>query len=137
MGSNIAIYLAEQPPLICGLSTATAVQEGQSSVGREYEPTVGQWYEDLENDETFQVLRVDEDREIVEIQHLDGDIEELDVDGWAELDLELSEEPEGWSGSKAEKDAEEDEEEDEDWDDEDDEDDDDLDDEDDEDREEY
>ena len=110
-------------------------------MGREYEPTVGQWYEDLENDETFQVLRVDEDREIVEIQHLDGDVEELDVDGWAELDLELSEEPEGWSGSKAEKDAEE--EDDEDWDDEDEDDDDDddedddLDDEDDEEHEEY
>ena len=109
-------------------------------MGREYEPTVGQWYEDLENDETFQVLRVDEDREIVEIQHLDGDIEELDVDDWAELDLELTEEPEGWSGSKSEKD--EDEDDDEDWDededeDEDDDDDDDLDDEDDEDRDEY
>ena len=105
-------------------------------MGREYEPTVGQWYEDLENEETFQVLKVDEDREIVEIQHLDGDTEELDVDEWAELDLELTEEPEGWSGSKAEKDDEDDD--DEDWDeDEDDEDDDDLDDEDEEDREEY
>jgi hypothetical protein len=106
-------------------------------VGREYEPTVGQWYEDLENEETFQVLKVDEDKEIVEIQHLDGDLEELDVDGWAELDLELTDEPEGWSGSKAEKD---DEDEDEDWeedDDEDDDDDDDLDDDDDEDHEEY
>ncbi len=92
-------------------------------MGREYEPTVGQWYEDLENEETFQVLKVDEDREIVEIQHLDGDVEELDVDGWAELDLELTEEPEGWSGSKAEKDAEE--EEDEDWEDDEDEDEDD------------
>src|SRR5579863_440841 len=112
--------------------------KGRIFVGREYEPTVGQWYEDLENDETFQVLKVDEDREIVEIQHLDGDIEELDVDDWAELDLELTEEPEGWSGSKAEKDAEEDEEDDEDWDDdEDDEDDDDDLDDDDEDREEY
>jgi hypothetical protein len=96
-------------------------------VGREYEPTVGQWYEDLENEETFQVLKVDEDREIVEIQHLDGDLEELDVDGWAELDLELTEEPEGWSGSKGEKDEEDDE----DWDDEDDEDDEDDDDDDD------
>jgi hypothetical protein len=108
-------------------------------VGREYEPTVGQWYEDLENEETFQVLKVDEDREIVEIQHLDGDVEELDVDDWAELDLELSEEPEGWSGSKAERDAD-DEDEDEDWEedeDEDDEDDEDEDDLDDEDREEY
>ena len=105
-------------------------------MGREYEPTVGQWYDDLENDETFQVLKVDEDHETIHIQHLDGDTEDLDVDDWAELDLELTEEPEGWSGSKAEKD--EDDEEDEDWDeDEDDEDDDDLDDEDDEDREEY
>ncbi len=108
-------------------------------MGREYEPTVGQWYEDLENDETFQVLKVDEDREIVEIQHLDGDIEELDVDDWAELDLELTEEPEGWSGSKSEKDEdEEDDDEDDDWDDDEDEDDDDdLDDEDDEERDEY
>jgi hypothetical protein len=96
-------------------------------VGREYEPTVGQWYEDLENEETFQVLKVDEDREVVEIQHLDGDLEELDVDGWAELDLELTEEPEGWSGSKGEKEEEDDE----DWDDEDDEDDEDDDDDDD------
>src|ERR1700728_1540069 len=121
-------------------SRQSSSRKGQSSVGREYEPTVGQWYEDLENDETFQVLRVDEDREIVEIQHLDGDVEELDVDGWAELDLELSEEPEGWSGSKAEKAAEKDE--DDDWDDEDDDEDDDdedddLDDDDDEDHEEY
>src|SRR5579862_5605516 len=92
------------------------------SVGREYEPTIGQWYEDLE---------------IVEIQHLDGDIEELDVDGWAELDLELTEEPEGWSGSRAERGEDEEEDEDDDWDDEDDEDDDDLDEDDDEDREEY
>jgi hypothetical protein len=112
-------------------------KKGRPEVGREYEPIVGQWYEDLENDETFQVLKLDEDKETVEIQHLDGDLEELDVDEWAELDLELTEEPEGWSGSKAEKDADDDEDE-EDWDeDEDDEDDDDLDEEDEEDREEY
>ena len=84
-------------------------------MGREYEPTVGQWYDDLENDETFQVLKVDEDQEPIHIQHLDGDTEDLDVDDWAELDLELTEEPEGWSGSKAEKD-DDDEDEDEDWD---------------------
>jgi hypothetical protein len=92
----------------------------------------------LENEETFQVLKVDEDREIVEIQHLDGDVEELDVDGWAELDLELTEEPEGWSGSKGEKDEEDDDDdwEDEDEDDDEDDDDDDLD-EDEEEREEY
>jgi len=110
-------------------------------VGREYEPTPKQWYEDLENDETFQVLKVDEDKETVEIQYLDGEIEELDVDTWAELDLELTEEPEGWSGSEGdedddEEDDEEDDEDDDDWDD-DDEDDDDLDDDDDEAHDEY
>ncbi len=106
-------------------------------MGREYEPTVGQWYEDLENEETFQVLKVDEDREIIEIQHLDGDTEDMDVDDWAELDLELTDEPEGWSGSVGEEDDddEDDWEEDEEEDDEDDDDDDDLDEE--EDRDEY
>ena len=100
-------------------------------MGREYEPTPKQWYEDLENDETFQVLKVDEDKETVEIQYLDGEIEELDIDTWAELDLELSDEPEGWSGSDAEgdddeeDDEEEDDEDDDDWDDDDDDDDDD------------
>ena len=91
-------------------------------MGREYDPVAGQWYRDLDADETFQVLSVDEDQELIEIQHLDGEIEEIDVDAWAEMDVELSEEPEGWSGSTAP--AEEDEEEaEEDWDDDEDEDD--------------
>ena len=108
-------------------------------MGREYEPTPKQWYEDLENDETFQVLKVDEDKETVEIQYLDGEIEELDIDTWAELDLELTEEPEGWSGSEGDEDddEEDDEEDDEDDDDWDDDDDDDLDDDDDEEHDEY
>ncbi len=105
-------------------------------MGRDYEPTVKQWYEDLENDETFQVLKVDEDKETVEIQYLDGEIEELDIDSWAELDLELTQEPEGWSGSEGE-DDDEDEDEDDDWDDDDEDDEDDLDEDDDEDRDEY
>jgi hypothetical protein len=138
MGSQYCHLLeqAASPNIACRFSNGSFIKV--TFVGREYEPTVGQWYEDLENEETFQVLKVDEDKETVEIQHLDGDIEEFDVDGWAELDLELAEEPEGWSGSKAEKDAEDDEEDDDDWDeDEDDEDDDEDLDDDEEDREEY
>lgn len=95
-------------------------------MGREYDPVAGKWYRDLEEDETFQVLSVDEDEELVEIQHLDGDVEEIDLDTWHELDVEPTEEPEGWSGSGDDEDDEEldeDEDEDDDWD-EDDEDDD-------------
>ena len=91
-------------------------------MGRDHDPVAGQWYENLEEEETFQVLNVDADSELIEIQYLDGDVEEIDLETWAEMDLNLSDEPEGWSGSEGD-DVEEDEEEEED-DDEDDEDDD-------------
>ena len=47
----------------------------------------------------FQVLSVDEDAELVELQYEDGDVEEIDYETWQELDLDLTDEPEGWSGS--------------------------------------
>ncbi len=83
-------------------------------MSREYAPVPGKWYENKEEEETFRVLSVDEDDELVEIEYLDGEIEELDLDTWHELDLEPTEEPEGWSD-----DADEDDDEDEDFDDED------------------
>jgi hypothetical protein len=100
-------------------------------VGRDYEPVKGQWYENAEEDETFRVLSVDEDAELVEIEYLDGDIEEIDLDTWHEMDLERIEEPEGWAASDDEDEDDDDEDDDEDLDDDDDWDDDDEDDEDD------
>jgi hypothetical protein len=97
-------------------------------VSRDYEPVRGQWYENLEEEEQFRVLTVDEDSELIEIEYLDGDIEELDLEAWHEMDLERIQEPEGWSD-----DDDEESDEDEEWDEEDDEDDDDWDDDDDED----
>ena len=105
-------------------------------MGRDYEPVKGQWYENVEEDETFRVLSVDEDAELVEIEYLDGDIEELDLDAWHEMDLERIPEPEGWAGGDEDDEEEEDEEEDEDEDEDDDWDDDEDDDEDDDDWEE-
>jgi hypothetical protein len=68
---------------------------------------------------------VDEDSELIEIEYLDGDIEELDVEAWHEMDLERIAEPEGWAASQAEEEEDDEDEDDEDWDeDEDDEDDD-------------
>lgn len=99
-------------------------------MGRDYDPVPGQWYEDLDEEEIFQVLSVDPDEEVIEIQYENGDIEEIDLDTWHELDLEKSEQPEGWSASEEDDEDEEDfdldeEDEDDDWDeDEDDEDDD-------------
>jgi hypothetical protein len=89
-------------------------------VSRDYEPVAGQWYENLEEEESFRVLSVDEDSELVEIEYLDGDIEEIDLETWHEMDLERTEEPEGWSESDDEDEAEDDE----DWEEDEDEDDD-------------
>jgi hypothetical protein len=97
-------------------------------LSRDYEPEKGQWYEDLDREDSFRVLDVDPDEATVRIQWLDGEIQDLDVDQWNELDLELAAEPEGWVDETATADEDEDEDEDEDWDDEDDEEDDDLDD---------
>ena len=102
-------------------------------MAREFEPVVGQWYENIDENESFRVLSVDEDAELIEIEYLDGDIEEIDVDTWAEFDLDKIDQPEGWSGAEVgaddKEDKKEEEDEDDDWDDddEDDDDDDDLD----------
>ncbi|MGH8327287.1 MAG: DUF6763 family protein [Steroidobacteraceae bacterium] len=96
-------------------------------MSRDYEPVPGQWYENLEEEESFRVLAVDEDSELVEIEYLDGDIEEIDIEAWHEMDLEQTQEPEGWAASAKQEDGEEeedeeekeDEDEDDDWDDDD------------------
>ena len=97
-------------------------------MAREYEPVAGQWYENIDENESFRVLSVDEDSELIEIEYLDGDIEEIDLDTWQELDLDKIDQPEGWSAEEDDEEEEEEEEEDEDdddWDDDEDEDDDD------------
>jgi segregation and condensation protein B len=112
-------------------------------VSRDYEPVPGQWYENLEDEESFRVLTVDEDSELVEIEYLDGEIEEIDLETWHEMDLDRTDEPEGWAESdedddedEEEEEEDEDEDEDDDWDDDDDDDDEDWDEEEDE-RDEY
>jgi hypothetical protein len=91
-------------------------------VARDYDPVQGQWYQDLEENEIFKVLSVDPDQELIEVQYENGDIEEIDLDTWHELDLEHAQEPEGWATDEDDDEEEEEEEEedldedDEDWD---------------------
>ena len=89
-------------------------------MSRDYEPQAGQWYEDLDNEEAFQVLSVDPDEEIIRIQWPDREIREIDLDQWNEMDLELTVPPEGWVDDVVEDDDEDEALEEEDEDDEDD-----------------
>ncbi len=65
----------------------------------ELDPIVDQWYMHRDKGQRFVVTAVDENENTVEIQHFDGDIEEFSLDDWYDLDIELSEEPENWSGA--------------------------------------
>ncbi len=85
-------------------------------MAREYEPVVGQWYENVDENESFRVLSVDEDAELIEVEYLDGDIEEVDLETWREMDLDKIEEPEGWSASHGEDKEEEEDDDLDDWD---------------------
>jgi len=93
-------------------------------MSRDHNPVPGKWYESLDDEEVFRVLSVDEDAELIELQYEDGDVEEIDYETWQELDLELTEQPEGWSDDEDDEDElDDDDDDDDDWDDEDEDDD--------------
>lgn len=44
------------------------------------EPVVGEWYRS--HGQLFEVVATDEDEQVIEIQHADGNLEEIDLDDW-------------------------------------------------------
>lgn len=64
----------------------------------ELDPIIDNWYFHMDKGQRFKVVATDENADTVELQHFDGDIEELSFNDWASMDIELSEEPEDWSG---------------------------------------
>ena len=62
------------------------------------DPIIGNWYRHLDKGQMFRVIAVDESDATIEAQHFDGDIEEVSLIAWHEMDLEVSEAPEDWTG---------------------------------------
>ncbi|MEJ2141760.1 MAG: hypothetical protein P8Y24_05295 [Gammaproteobacteria bacterium] len=65
----------------------------------ENDPIVDNWYFHKDKGQRFMIVAVDNDKELVEIQHFDGDIEEVSFSDWYNMDIEISAEPENWSGA--------------------------------------
>jgi len=63
----------------------------------EADPVLRNWYQHLDKGQKFCVVALDDEGN-VEIQYFDGDVEEIGLDGWYELDIEPIEAPENWSG---------------------------------------
>ena len=64
----------------------------------ELDPLIEQWYAHVDKGQLFYITDINEEKNAIEIQHFDGDIEELNFDEWRELEIELSEEPVSWAG---------------------------------------
>lgn len=65
----------------------------------ELDPRIDQWYAHLDKGQRFFVTAIYDEENMVEVQHFDGDIEELSIDEWRDMDIELSVEPENWAGA--------------------------------------
>ena len=62
------------------------------------EAVVGNWYQNLEKGQEFEVIAVDEDSGLIEIQYFGGDVDEMDLESWSDLQLEVVDSPENWTG---------------------------------------
>lgn len=65
----------------------------------EADPILDRWYRRLDDGTEFKVVSLDEDEATFEIQHVDGDMETVDLDTWYEWDAKSIAAPEGWTGS--------------------------------------
>lgn len=63
-----------------------------------FAPEIGMWFKNLEYPSTFEVVATDESEGYVEIQHFSGEIEEIDMETWFELDLDPVPAPDDWTG---------------------------------------
>ena len=57
-------------------------------------PDIGQWYAHTDKGELFQVVGRDDESRTIEIQYVDGDVDEIDAEAWATIPLERAEPPE-------------------------------------------
>ena len=65
-------------------------------MSHDLDPIAGRWYRDLDKDQLFRVVSVDDDEDLIDIQHFDGEREEIDSGAWVEMDLDRAEAPEDW-----------------------------------------
>ena len=63
------------------------------------DPVIGLWYHNIELNNLFEVIALDENDHTIEIQEFDGSVDEIDMDTWFQLTLEITAEPEDFSGA--------------------------------------
>ncbi|MDX1812776.1 MAG: DUF6763 family protein [Gammaproteobacteria bacterium] len=67
-------------------------------MSNELDPILGNWYQHLDKGQLFRVVAIDEDNNVIEVQNFDGDVDEIEMSQWRDMEIELAEEPENFSG---------------------------------------
>jgi hypothetical protein len=60
-------------------------------------PVIGQWYQQQDSGQLFEVVAIDDQLASVAGQFIDGEITEYDFEQWQQLPLELASSPKDWS----------------------------------------
>jgi hypothetical protein len=66
-----------------------------NSVGR---PQVGDWYQNEDKGEPFQVVSVDAASGTAQTQSFDGELDSIDMEDWDQIPLVTAAAPEDWTG---------------------------------------
>jgi hypothetical protein len=74
-------------------------QPEPTSAQDELEPVIDQWYLRQDTREKFVVTEYDERAGTVEVQTVEGDIDEFDTEEWQSLPLVLAEQSQDWTKS--------------------------------------
>ena len=61
-------------------------------------PQVGDWYQNQDKGEPFQVVSVDAASGTVQTQSFDGELDSIDMDDWEQIPLVTAAAPEDWTG---------------------------------------
>jgi hypothetical protein len=70
-------------------------RHAMNSVGR---PQVGDWYQNQDKGEPFQVVSVDAASGTVQIQSFDGELDSIEMEDWERIPLVSAAAPEDWTG---------------------------------------
>ena len=79
------------------MSALSDAQEGHVSIASK--PVIAQWYRYPDKGYEFQVTAIDDQEKTVEIQYFDGDLDEVELHDWYQMQIEPIGIPEDWTGT--------------------------------------
>jgi hypothetical protein len=72
---------------------AYTANEQESDMATDVDPVTGEWYINENDGERFQVVGLDDEQDMVEIMHYNGNLEEFPLQEWYQLSVVPGEQP--------------------------------------------